>query len=111
RRAVGLAAPAFRARVEIERVLPREVLERAGAEVLVRLTLRVHHRLDVEGPKRSLGPFVLEEDVGNRRDDVQVLAVAEASEDQGQVRPEEDAVDDDERLAPRAERPENTGER
>src|SRR5579862_8609613 len=41
RGAVRLATPALRARVEVERVLPREVLERAGSEVLVRLALRV----------------------------------------------------------------------
>ena len=89
------------------------MLERAGAEVLVRLVLRIHHGLEIEGSKRSLRSFVPENDVGHRRDDVEMLAVAEVdekSEDQGQVCPKEDAVDDDQRLAPRAERPENAGE-
>src|SRR5580704_2152902 len=45
RGAMRLTTTAFGARVQIEGVLPREVLERAGAEVLIRLVLRVHHRV------------------------------------------------------------------
>ena len=105
-----LAAPAFRAGVQIEHVLPREVLECACSKVLIRLILGIHHGVDVEGAQRSLGSLVLEQDVGNRGDDVQMLAVAEIheeSKDKGEVRPEEQAVEDGQRLAPRAERPED----
>ena len=108
--AVGLTAAAFRARVEVEHVLPGELVERTGAEVLVCLVLRVHHGLDVEGAQRALRLLILEEDVRNRRDDVQVLAVPEVHEepeDQCEMRPEKDPVDDDERLAAGSERPED----
>src|SRR4029077_3969101 len=57
---------------------------------------------------------VLEDDVGDRRDDVEMLAVTEVhkeSEHQREVRPEEDAVKDDQRLTSRPERPEDARQR
>ncbi len=74
----------------------------------------VHHRFDVERSQRSLRRLVLEEDVGDRRDDVQVLAVPEVDEeskDQGEVGPEEEPVEDHQRLAPGPERAEDARQR
>src|SRR4029077_18026987 len=44
---VRLTAPTFCARVEIEHVLPRELLEGTGAELLIGCVLRVHHGVDI----------------------------------------------------------------
>src|SRR5450631_2816867 len=99
-----LTTPTFRAGVEVEHVLPAEVLEGDRAEVLVGLTLRVHDRFDVEDGQAPLGFGRLEVDVGGRGDDVKVLAVAEVdeeAEDEHQVAPEEQSVEADEHVAVR----------
>jgi hypothetical protein len=111
---VSLAAATLGAGVEVEHVLPAEVLQGRRAEVLICLVLRIHDRLEVEDRQCALRPGVLEEDVRRRGGDVQVLAVAqvhEESEDQHQVRPKEDPVQDGERIAARPERGEKARER
>ena len=111
---MGLTPAALGARVEVEHVLPAEVLERHRAEVLVGLVLRVHDGLDVEDRQPPLRLGRLEEDVGGCGDDVQVLAVAEVdeeAEDEHEVAPEEEAVQADEHVAVRAERREQPRQR
>ena len=81
------AATALRAAVAVEQVLPREVIDVTGAELL-HLGLEVHrtHHADLA---RAAG--VAEPDIDQRADDVQVLGVrqeVEEAEDQQRVQPE-----------------------
>src|SRR5262249_44062485 len=82
RRAVGLASPALGAAVEVEPVLPGQVPDGLRAELL---------GLEVRGGERPAAVQALEEDVGKRGDDVEVLPQWEEvqeGEDDRQVHPE-----------------------
>jgi hypothetical protein len=70
--------PALRARVAVEQVLPRQVLDVAHAELLGGLVLEVHvpHHPHLPRPAR-----VREVGVGERDDDVQVLRVRQVVEE------------------------------
>ena len=111
---VRLAPAALGAAVEVEHVLPREMLEGRRAKVLIALVGSRHHGVDVDGTQTSPRLLLPEHDVGRGGDDVKVLAVAEVDEepeDQDEVRPEEDPVERGERAAPGAEWCEEVAER
>ena len=84
----GRAAPALRAGVAVEQILPREILDIRGAKVLdVGLEIHRPHHAFLTG---SAG--VREVDVDQRRHDVQVLGVREVvekGENQQRVHPPE----------------------
>jgi hypothetical protein len=71
------------------------VLESGCAEVLIARVLGRHHGVDVDGTQTSLRLLLAEHDVDGGGDDVKVFAVDEVdeeTEDQDEVRPEEDSV-------------------
>jgi hypothetical protein len=95
-----LAAPALGARHRVDHLLPRQVGDRGGAEAHRRLVLDGEvERL--EPPPRARAP---EPDVDRGGGDVEVLRVRQVGEepqDQQDVGPDEDALEDLGRLAAR----------
>ena len=109
----GGAAAALGAGVAVEQVLPGQVGHVGRAEVLGVLGLEIHGAHDAHRPRAG---GVGEPDVGQRRDDVQVLGVrqvVEEDEDQQRVRPEagDPAGVGDRRRQPAHDRSERVGDR